>query len=286
MIYEKIKLKQLYPALTHECELHVYCCETANDAETKKYPAMIICPGGGYSMCAKCEGEPIMTSFFAAGVQCFILRYTAVSEDNTARYPTQHLQLAAAFDYVRENADKYRIDKNAVGLIGFSAGGHLAGSFAAGLWYTENYAETLGVKRENLRPNASALGYPVLTFVGPTNLWTVKNLLGDKKDDQAMKERLSYENIVGEHTPPTYIWHTCTDDIVPIEGTIIAMGALSKNKVPFTVHVFPEGGHGLSRATRLMGDGVSKIPPAYIASWMNECVAWFLRTVGYEENPA
>ena len=286
MVYEKINLNEIYPALTHECRLDVYCCDTENDADTKKYPAMIICPGGGYAMCSKCESEPIMASFMAAGVQCFILQYSTCRDVPVARYPAQHLQLSAAFDYVRTNADKYRIDKNAIGVIGFSAGGHLAGSYAAGLWYTENYADILGVKKENLRPNASALGYPVLTFVGPTNLWSVNNLLGDRADDAALKERLSYENIVGEHTPPTYIWHTCTDDIVPVEGTIIAMNALSKHKIPFMASIFPEGGHGLSRATRLLSDGVSKIPPAYIAGWMNECVAWFLRTVGYEENPA
>ena len=282
MIYKTVNLKELYPSLSHDGYLDIYCHETKNDPETRKYPAMVIVPGGGYANPSKCEAEPIMASFLAAGVQCFVLRYAAALSDPPARYPVEHLQLAASFDYVRAHAAEHKIDTNAVGVIGFSAGGHRAGSSSAGLWYSENYADVLKVSKEALCPNAAALCYSVLSFLEPTNEWTVKNLLGDKRFDEAERARLSYENIVGEHTPPTFLWHTCTDDIVPVECTIKAMAALSAHKVPFQAHVFPECGHGLSRATRLVaGD---KMPPAYIASWTVECVAWFLRVTGYEEN--
>lgn len=284
MIYKTIDLKELYPVQNHEGYLDVYCHETKNDPETRRYPAMIIIPGGGYACPSKCEAEPIMAAFLSAGVQSFVLRYSAAKSEIPAFYPTEHLQLAAAFDYVRKNADEYKIDKNAIGVIGFSAGGHLAGSYSAGLWHSDGYAEKLGVDVEMLRPNAAALCYGVLSFMEPTNEWTVKNLLGDRRFDTAERARLSYENIVGENTPPTFLWHTCTDDIVPVECSIKAMAALASNKVPFQAHIFPECGHGLSRATRLNQPNETLIPPSYIASWMNECTAWFLRTVGYEEN--
>lgn len=285
MIYKTIDLKAEYPATEYEGYLDVYCCETSNDPPERKYPAMIICPGGGYAYCAKIEGEPIMAAFFSAGVQCFVLRYSAARSEPPVYYPTEHLQLAAAFDWVRRHADEYKIDKDTIGLIGFSAGGHLAGSFGAGLWHSENYADTLGVERENLRPNALALGYSVLSLLDPTNDWTVKNLLADRRFDENEKARLSFENIVGEFTPPTYLWHTSTDDIVPVECSIRAMSALAAHKIPFQARIFPEGGHGLSRATRLTSGDLTKIPPRYIADWMRDCTDWFLRVTGYEENP-
>ena len=284
MIYKTVELRALYPALSHEGYLDIYCCETGNDPPERKYPAMIICPGGGYSQPSKCEAEPIMAPFLSAGVQCFVLRYAAALSDPPARYPTEHMQLAASFDYVRRHADEFKIDTDAVGLIGFSAGGHLTGSYGAGLWKTEGFDKTLGVPSENLRPNALALCYSVLSFVGPTNEWTVKNLLGERRFDEAERARLSFENIVGEYTPPTFLWHTCTDDIVPVECSLLAMEALSAHKVRFQAHIYPEGGHGMSRATRLTSDISKKLPPKYIAGWMEECIEWFLRTVGYDEN--
>ena len=284
MVYKTIDLLAEYPATKFDGYLDVYCCETKNDPPERKYPAMIICPGGGYAYCAKIEGEPIMAAFFSAGVQCFVLRYAAARSDPSAFYPTEHLQLAASFDWVRRHADEFKIDKNAIGLIGFSAGGHLAGSFGAGLWHSENYADVLGVDRENLRPSALALGYSVLSFLDPTNDWTVKNLLADKRFDEKEKARLSFENIVGKFTPPTYLWHTSSDDIVPVQCSLRAMRALADHGISFQARIYPEGGHGLSRATRLTTGDLTKIPPRYIADWMRDCTDWFLRVTGYEEN--
>lgn len=284
MICKSISINELYPAIEHAGFIDVYCHETKNDPETRRYPAMIIVPGGGYAYAAKCEAEPIMAAFFSAGVQSFVLRYTAAQSEPCVRYPSEHLQLAAAFDYVRSHADEYKIDKNAIGVIGFSAGGHLAGSYSAGLWHDDGYAEALGIDVETLRPNAAALCYGVLSFTEPTNEWTVKNLLGERRFDNDERARLSYENIVGENTPPTFLWHTSTDDIVPVECSIKAMAALAAHKIPFQAHIFPECGHGLSRATRLTQPEEALIPPSYIASWMGECTDWFLRVVGYQEN--
>lgn len=277
MTTDAINLKDFYPELKNDVRLEQYVMTYSGEfGKDKKYPAMIICPGGAYAFTSDREAEPIALAFLAHGINCFVLRYSVAPE----RYPTAHTELAAAFAFVRARAEEYRIRPDAIGVLGFSAGGHLVGSYAAGLWHEGGFAEALGLDAEELRPNAMVLCYGVLTTGEFTHSGSIANLLGEN-DTPEMREKLSTERLVGKYTPPAFIWHTCTDQAVPVENSLMVAGAMSAVKIPFEMHIYPECGHGIARANRLTTSDDNHLPPAYIARWTEDCAAWLLRVTNF-----
>ena len=130
MIYEQVNLNELYPALPDigsPTLLHTYCRSASPELGDKRYPAVVICPGGAYMFTSDREAEPIALAFLARGIQCFVLRYHVAP---AARYPVPQLEAAAAIAYLRANADKYHILPDCISILGFSAGGHLSGSYS------------------------------------------------------------------------------------------------------------------------------------------------------------
>ena len=254
-----------------------YCRSNSPEMDDqRRYPAMLILPGGGYGFTSDREAEPIALEYLHAGFNCFVLRYSIAP----AKYPAALLQAAAAIDHIRKTADETMTDVCRIAVIGFSAGGHLAGS-VSNLWNEAFVAETLNTRSEMVKPNAAILSYPVITGGPKAHRGSFDNLCGG---DEKLVEYLSLENRVGLQTPPTFVWHTVTDTCVPVENSLMYGTKLQQEGVPFELHLFREGPHGLStcdyHAARLDAEGNSdQIAPA-VAEWLPLSITWLKETFG------
>ncbi len=231
-------------------------------SENQKHPAVIICPGGGYSTVNVKACEPMAFAYLGQGVSAFILDYAC----KPSVFPTQLLELATAVELVRENAEKWNIDPNKIAVAGFSAGGHLACSL--GVFWNDDIVKNLGFESEKVKPNAMILGYPVLSTRRGWDEWTFTNLLG--KEGYANAETLakvSLENHVTSDVPPTFFWHTYEDQKVPVQNAMIFTNEVVEVGKRIELHVFPEGLHALGLANWLVmsHDRVHK----NVDSWLN-----------------
>jgi acetyl esterase/lipase len=203
--------------------------------------AVIICPGGGYAMLAiGHEGYDVAKKFNEIGVAAFVLKYRLPSDDiMTDKSFGPLMDAQQAIYLVRRDAAKYRVNPSKIGIMGFSAGGHLASSL------TVHYAD---VKIENkeqlsLRPDFSILIYPVISFIHSPHVGSAQNLLG-ANGTGAQKIYFSNELGVNAQTPPTFLVHANDDDVVPVANSIMFDQMLIANKVPVETHLFQSGGHG------------------------------------------
>lgn len=224
--------------------------------------AVIVCPGGGYGMRAAHEGEPIARWLNSIGIHAFVLRYRV----SPYQYPSALMDVQRAVRYVRHHAADYRLNENKIGVLGFSAGGHLTASI--GTHYDEGNPQAADViDRQSCRPDAIVLCYPVITMKLPfTHEGSRRNLLGDNPDQQLV-ELMSCEGQVTSDTPPTFLWHTSDDGAVPVENSILFASALRQAGVPFDLHVYEKGRHGLGMAEE----------DEHVASWTTVCGLWLKR---------
>ncbi|MBO4501661.1 MAG: alpha/beta hydrolase [Clostridia bacterium] len=240
MIYRSITLEPYTATLTALC--------VTNDVGLKQTPrrAVLVCPGGGYGGLALREAEPIATQFLAAGYATFILYYT--TKAGAANYQPLK-QAALAIRHIREHAEEYNVDPRFVFTCGFSAGGHLAAS-AGVLWDSPVLDEvTDGAPRDIARPTGMILGYPVITAGEYTHKGSIRNLCGKKEYTEEEADRFSLEKHVSPTTPPAFLWHTFTDELVPVQNALLFSEAMTAAGVPFEMHIFPAGVHGLALAT-------------------------------------
>ena len=260
MIYETI-------TLAHNGATLIPICIT-NTAELRQTPrrAVIVCPGGGYGALSDREAEPIAAQFLAAGFATFILRYS-VGEGAKDFAPLK--QVALAVKYVRENAEKYNVDPAYVFTCGFSAGGHLAAS-AGVLWDHPEAKAVLGDAPEGInRPTGMILCYPVISAGEWAHKGSIYKLCGSKEATQAEMDRFSLEFHVNETTPPAFIWHTFNDTCVPVQNSLLMANALTAHKVPFELHVFPDGPHGLA----LCNEQTRMLNP-HCECWVELAIKW------------
>lgn len=191
-------------------------------------PAVLICPGGGYSGVSHIkEGEEIALWFNERGVSAFVLYY---------RMPNAHAEIPlkdaqAALEMMHANARKWKLNTRKIGIMGFSAGGHLAAS-----------AATLFTSSKN-RPAFVILGYPVITMMEHTHGGSRTNLLG-RNPDEALIQRFSTELQVTTKTPPAFVFHAADDGSVPIANSERFVAAMKEKGVPAELYAFPKGGHG------------------------------------------
>lgn len=214
--------------------------------ENEMRPTMLVCPGGGYARCSEREEEPIALKFLNWGFNVFVLRYSCAPH----RYPTQLREVAAAFEEIYKNADVWHCDTTKIGIIGFSAGGHLSAHYSNAY----NSDAVREVFPDSKKPNFTVLSYPVIsadeTFA---HKGSFINLLGTYPVG-ADVEKYSCDKMVSADTPPTFIWHTTEDQAVPVKNSLVYATALADNKVPFSVHIYPYGVHGLSTVDHLTLD--------------------------------
>jgi len=233
----------------------------------EKRPVIVICPGGGYEFTSDREAEPIAMRFMAMGYQAVVLRYSV----SPVRYPKQLIQLGSLVRHIKEHAEVYHVDPEKVFVAGFSAGGHLAASYGV-FWDKEELWKEIGATKEELKPAGLILSYPVITSGEYAHHGSFRHLLGERYEE--LKELLSLEKQVSKSTPPTFLWHTFTDDLVPVENSLLFFSALKKQGVPTEMHIYPCGGHGLALADKetsnALGGGMQK----ECESWMFLAKTW------------
>jgi acetyl esterase/lipase len=208
----------------------------------KNKPAVVICPGGGYAVLAyNLEGTEVAKIMNTWGVTAVVLKYRLPSDEIMKDKSIGPLQDAQrALQYVRENAAELNVNPNMIGIMGFSAGGHLASTASTHFdkAYISNPLNT------SLRPDFSILGYPVISFTDSlTHMGSRDNLVG-KNPSQEMIQNFSNELQVTEKTPPTFLVLASDDNTVNPENSINYYEALLRNKVPVEMHIFQNGGHG------------------------------------------
>lgn len=206
--------------------------------------AVLILPGGGYSGIAyDWEGTDYAKWFNSQGIAAFVLKYRmpqAQSVIMSYKAPIQDAQ--RAIRYIRFNAKKFNIDKNKVGVIGSSAGGHLASTL--GTHQTSYYLAKDVIDNESTLPNFMMLIYPVISMKSSVTHKGSRNSLLGKSPSGKLISQFSNETRVTENTPPTFIIHSGNDKAVSVDNSILMYQALIKDKVKTTMHIFPEGGHG------------------------------------------
>lgn len=227
-------------------------------------PAIVVCPGGGYRFCSEREAEPVALRFLAEGFNVFVVWYRVnVSPEDVPReaveagwyrkdashvFPLPQHDLAAAVAYVRAHAAQYHTDPNRIAVMGFSAGGHLAAS-VSGLWHHAELWEKLGLAPEDVRPNAAVLCYPVIVADHDAHRGSFVRLTAT--DDITLHAQYDVLNWVSENYPPTFLWHTFTDEAVPVQNSMRMGLALANAGVLTEMHIYPHGRHGLSLANTM-----------------------------------
>ncbi len=204
-------------------------------------PAVIICPGGGYTFRSFREDEPIALEFAARGFASFVLEYSV----SPAVFPQALCELCEAIANVRANCEKYGLDPHRVFVVGFSAGGHLAAS-AVTMYGCNEVIHYLGGTAETYRPDGGILCYPVISENVNTHQGSFISLLGDKRNDKESRRYVSLDTHVNGNTPPCYIWATSDDQIVPVQNAMIFAQKLADNNVKFELEIFHSGPHGLA----------------------------------------
>ena len=229
--------------------------------------AVLICPGGGYGALAfDHEGNAIAKWLNDNGIAGIILKYRLPSDQIMKDKSTGPLQDAQeAMRVIRRNASDWKIDPGKVGVIGFSAGGHLASTLST------HYAEKVYEVKDNssARPDFSLLIYPVVSFdTAITHRGSRNNLIGIKPDARLV-ERFSNELQITNETPPAFLVHSADDKAVPVMNSIGYFKGLQKNNIPAELHVFQKGGHGYGLA----------IDRGTESSWPDLCIRW-LKQIG------
>ncbi|WP_179394547.1 alpha/beta hydrolase [Lacticaseibacillus absianus] len=216
-------------------------------AHASKSAAVLILPGGGYGFISPRESAPIAEAFNQQGFQSLVLNYS-VAEHRGYQHALDDVH--AAFQAIAAHQEDWRIDPQKVILIGFSAGGHLAAAYAS---TTTTY-----------RPALVVLGYACI-------LASMNDLLAI--------EGPSLDRLVTPANPPTFLFGTAEDDLVPVDNTLAFMAALSRAKVPFEGHIFQFGPHGLSLGTSRTADGDPRQIDPHYATWFPRCLEWIDRSV-------
>lgn len=234
------------------------------------FPAVVVCPGGGYEMVSEREADPVALAFFARGYNVFILTYS-VGENAKDFQPLR--ELSETVRAIREHKE-WRVDPEHIAVCGFSAGGHLACSLGT-MWDDPELLKTYDNHGGANRPNAMILGYPVITADEFAHVGSIEHVSGCKQGTPGY-EYFSLDKHVSKNTCPAFLWHTAEDDCVPVENSLKLAASLSREKVPFELHVFPKGWHGMSVCTEEVG-----CPDDYNAKWVELAAAWLDREFGY-----
>lgn len=271
MIFKTVELLEGHP----ECTLTVYACDEAENAKHAPRAAMIVCPGGGYHGLAAYEGEPIARKYLGEGLNVYVLKY---SLDDNAKDFIPLIEAALAVKYVRENASEHNTDPNKIFITGSSAGGHLAASSGV-LWNIEPVRKALGIDKapelEGInRPNGMVLSYAVITGGAYRHAGSFKYLTGKQEPTDEERDVFSLEKHVDSTTPPAFIWHTANDPVVPVQNALLFADAMADNKIPFELHIYPNGPHGCALSTDETGCCKTDRVIPEVASWFDLSVAW------------
>ena len=236
--------------------------------------AIVVCPGGGYGGLAGHEGRDYALWLNAHGIAGFVLKYRLGSAGY--RHPVMMNDVNRAVRYVRANAEAWKLDPKRIGVMGSSAGGHLASTavthFDAG---KPDSADP--IERVSSRPDLGILCYPVITMGANTHGGSKNNLLGKEPSEELVK-LMSNELQVTKQTPPCFVWHTWEDKAVKVENALEFAAALQRNGVAFDLHVYQKGPHGIGLGLRAWEP--EKTPLSALHPWTHDLAVW-LKVQGF-----
>jgi len=295
---------KLYPD-RNDVTLTTYVLDVSRELiGAQKRPAVLICPGGGYRFCSDREAEPLALRFAAMGYHAFVLRYSTyfgfagystnfnydeIKPIPEIIHPSPLRDLGKAMLIVKEHADEWLVDTNKIIILGCSAGGHLCAMFATN-WYKPVLSEYFNEDPEKFRPAAAILNYPLTDFAEinkhindkatreQQKSFEIINLIvtGTAKPSLDVLEEISPTLQVNEKTPPMFIWTTQSDTIVPVQQILLLGTALANNGIPFEMHIFEEGVHGLSLASQATANVKIQVNAA-AAKWIDLAEAWLMK---------
>lgn len=265
--------------------LDIYLLYNSPEFQTgTQRPAVIICPGGAYLGTSDREAEPVALRFLAQGYHAFVLRYSVQT-----LFPAPMIDLAKAILTVRQHAAEWLVDPNQIALCGFSAGGHLVASLGVH-WNKPFLHEPLGVSADQVKPNALILSYPVIdlelvanppvTVEGQAepvglNEHVLTTVLGSFPPPGSV-EQYRLDRHVSSATPPTFMWHTADDELVFAQNALRFATALADHHVPYEVHVFESGVHGLSLGDEATDEQEQFLNPD-VQIWIDLALKWLKR---------
>lgn len=236
---------------------------TLYPASDRRIPtAVVVCPGGGYShLSMKSEGSEVAEWFNAKGISAFVLQYRLGPKYH---HPVELGDAQRAIRWVRSHASEYGFRPDRVGIIGFSAGGHLASSTATH-FDRGNPQASDSIEKQSSRPDFAILAYPVITMLDPyVHVGSRNSLLGQKPNPDLVLA-MSSEVQVTTQTPPTFLFHTTEDQVVPVENSVLFYSALRRAGVPAELHVYLKGRHGVGLAA---GDPILHTWTERLADWL------------------
>ncbi|WP_019637678.1 alpha/beta hydrolase [Paenibacillus fonticola] len=289
MIHEKLKLFE-----HSQATLTTYVLEDGEyDRKNLIRPAVVVCPGGGYTVISQNEGEPVALAYARAGYQAFVLNYS-VKIDNP--FPTALRELAKAMSIIRENAQKWLIDPNDISVVGFSAGGNLALSLGVNFQKSVVTSE-IGLTSDQIKPNRLILGYPAVTLQArstETPAFIIemmeKGLMPDMRGPSIQEILIGKENLTDEEIeslnllqylhnemPQTFIWGTYEDTVIPPTDLLGLAEQLYKCKVPCELHLYEKGPHGMSLGDETVKDA-DQIDQLSIGTWFDLSLKWLKQT--------
>lgn len=269
-----------------------------------KRPAVLICPGGAYLACSDREAEPIAMAFATMGYHAFVLRYSVyggevfdngfadMTPKEECRYPAPMREIGLAMLYIKGHAKEWLIDAGRVAICGFSAGAHNCAMYATH-WHMPVITDFFGKDKELFRPAACILAYCISDYVymkehadrhsGARELFDAANLsyLGSKEVSKEKLLEVSPARFVTKETPPTFLWATAEDEVVPVQHSVRMAHALADGGVPFELHIFEEGSHGLSLATQASSGCKSQIN-SDAAKWVGLADVWLQKRFAIE----
>lgn len=238
--------------------------------EQRQRPCILICPGGAYAFCSEREAEPVALHFLPRGYNVFVLHYSVAP----FRFPTQIREVAAAMELIYAQAASWHGDTSRIAIMGFSAGGHLAAHYAT-MYDCREVRQAFPASKP---VNAAILSYPVITAdFALTHQPSILNLVGHRPTSPEEQAYFSCERQVSVHTPPTFIWHTAADSVVPVQNSLLYAAALAEHHVPVELHIFPHGPHGLSTSDAETLDCVDKAAD-HNHAWLDYLKNWLSYT--------
>ena len=278
MIYKKIDLYEYFNKTKKTGQkgiLSIYLHENDEDKNLNRLrPAILILPGGAYERCSKRESEPVALYYLAKSFNAFVLEYSCAPD---AFYPTQLLEASMAMAYIKKNAKEFNVLSDKVAVLGFSAGGHLAGTLST--TYNDSLVKDyINEVASFCRPDATILCYPVVLSGEYSHALSIQNVSGENRE---LKDYLSIDKRVNKNCPPAFIWATQNDNSVPCENAILMALAYKRAGVPFELHVFEDGKHGLSLCNEeTAGDKSLEFVNSDVEKWLKLCDN-FLRRHGF-----
>lgn len=279
MIVKKMNISEIYPQIPDfGAYITTYFTEKSNEINFGKRPAIVIFPGGGYWFTSDREADPIALKFASEGYQVAIVRYSTKDKAKEAYYPQQILEGFAAINYIRDHADELNVDINKVAVIGFSAGGHMAGMMGT-LYGEKVVTDTFGKTAAQMRPDAMVLSYAVLSsgeFGHRDSFW---HLLGDAAaHNPEMRKKVDVIENVTKDTPPAFLWTTFNDDCVPAQNSIMMATKMLENGVPCELHMYHNMGHGASLCNFTVAGNpdIAKFDTnkEHVSGWIKLCMEW------------